>query len=200
MTKLHRIFSIAAVLLAATLSTAQTKYFPNHAFNSDAQLNKLFNDWSSRELTALHEPSLLTESASPSARSYRFLWSRTFHHPIAVRLELKPDGTSTLTTKITTGEGGYSPGHLVTNTSKSLTKQQTDSFLHKVNADNFWSLPAVTKEQTGADGSEWIIEGVNGGKYHLATAWSPTEGPIHDLGIALAFELAGLQFPKVEIY
>jgi hypothetical protein len=200
MTKLHRLFSITMVLLAAIGSTAQTKYFPNHAFNSDAQLNKLFNDWSTRELTALHEAPLLTQSKNPSVQSYRFLWSRTFHHPVAVRLEVKPDGTAILITKVTSGEGGYSPGHLITNTSKSLTKQQTDSFLHEVNADNFWSLPAVTKEQTGTDGSEWIIEGVNGGKYHLATAWSPEQGPIHDLGTALAFELAGLQIPKAEIY
>jgi hypothetical protein len=200
MTNLHRGFSIAAVLLAASLSAAQTTYFPHRAFASDARYNKFVNDWFSAQLTALDEPSFLSRSKNSSEQSYRFLWLRTFHHPVAVRLELKRDGTSTLTAKIASGAGGYAPGHLVTTTSKSLTKQQTDFYVHKVNADNFWTLPAVTKEQTGTDGSEWIIEGVNGGKYHLATAWSPTQGPIHDLGVALAFDLAELQIPKAEVY
>jgi hypothetical protein len=200
MTKLHRVCLIAVVLLAATLSAAQTTYFPNHAFDSDAGLNKLLNDWYSRQLTALHEPSLLTQSKIPSTQSYRFLWLRTFHHPVAVRLEVKADGTAILTTKIASGTGGYSPGHLVTNTSKSLTKQQADAFLHKLDADKFWNLPSPPKDADGNDGSQWIIEGVEGGKYHLATQWSPKQGPIHDLGTTLAFELADLQIPKAEIY
>ena len=201
MTKPQRAFSIAAVLLAATLSTAQTTYFPNHAFDSDARLNKFENDWYSGQLRALHEPSLLSQSKNASVHSYRFLWLRTFHHPVAVRIEVKPDGTAILTTKIASGAGGYAPGHLVANTSKPLTKQQADAFLHKIDTDKFWELPPVSlREQQGDDGSQWIIEGVRGGKYHLATQWSPTQGPIHDLGTALAFELAGLQIPKAEIY
>jgi hypothetical protein len=201
MTKLHRICLIAVVVLAAIPSTAQTAYFPSHAFDTDARLNKFVNDWYSGQLCALHEPSLLTQSEIPSTQSYRFLWLRTFHHPIAVRLEVEANGTSILTTKIASGAGGYSPGHLVANTSKPLTKQQTDSFLHKINADKFWELPPVLlKERQGDDGSQWIIEGVKDGKYHLVDQWSPEQGPIHDLGTALAFELAGLQIPKAEIY
>jgi hypothetical protein len=201
MTKLHRVCSIAVVLLAATSSVAQTIYFPNGAFDSYAKLNKLLNDWYSRQLTALHEPSLLTQSKNLSVQSYRFLWLRTFHQPIAVRLEVKADGTGILTTKIASGAGGYAPGHLVTNTSKPLTEQQTESFLHKIDVDKFWELPPVLlKEQQGDDGSQWIIEGVKGGKYHIASQWSPEQGPIHDLGTVLAFELAELQIPKSEIY
>jgi hypothetical protein len=201
MTKLHRIYLIAVVVLVTIPSTAQTAYFPTHAFDTDARLNKFVNNWYSGQLRALHEPSLLTQSKIPSTQSYRFLWLRTFHHPIAVHLEVKADGTGILTTKIASGAGGYAPGHLMTNTSKPLTKQQTESFLHKIDADKFWELPPVlSKEQQGDDGSQWIIEGVKGGKYHLVTQWSPTKGPIHALGTALAFELAGLQIPKAEVY
>jgi len=183
------------------VATAQTAYFPNHAFDEDAQLNKFVNDWYTSQLAALQEPSLLKQSKNPSAQSYRFLWLRTFHHPIAVRLEVKADGTGILTTKIASGAGGYAPGHLVTNTSKPLTRQQTESFLYKIDTDKFWELPPVLlKEQQGNDGSQWIIEGVKDGKYHLATQWTPSQGPIHDLGIALAFGLAGLTIPKTEMY
>jgi hypothetical protein len=201
MTKLFRLCSIAAFLLAATLSTAQTSFFPSHAFDTDTRYNHFIDDWYSHQLRALNEPSLLTQSKDPSAQSYRFLWLRTFHHPIAVRLDLKSDGTAILTTKISSGAGGYAPGHLVMNTSKPLTKQQTDIFLHKINIDKFWELPPTPlKDRQGDDGSEWVIEGIKDGKYHLATQWAPTEGPIHDLGTALAFDLAALQIPKAEIY
>jgi hypothetical protein len=201
MTKLHRVCSIALIFFAAIGLTAQTTYFPNHAFDSDARLNNFVDGWYSHQLSAFDEPSLLTQSKDPSTQSYRFLWLRSFHHPIAVRIEVKPDGTAMLTTKVASGAGGYPPGHLVTNTSKPLTKQQTESFLHKIDADKFWELPPVLlKERQGDDGSQWIIEGVKGGKYPLATQWSPEQGPIHDLGAALAFELAGLAIPKAEIY
>ena len=129
MTKLIRFCSIPLILFVALASTAQTTYFPNHAFDSDARLNKFLDDWYSQQLRALREPSLLTQSKNQADTSYRFLWLRTFHHPIAVRSDLKPDGSSILTTKIASGAGGYAPGHLVTNTSKPLTKQQTDAFL-----------------------------------------------------------------------
>ena len=200
MTRLHRGFSIATVLLAATLAAAQTPYFPSHAFDSDTRYNNFVNGWYSGQLRAMQEPSLLTRSKNPSVQSYRFLWLRSFHHPVAVRLEVKPDGTAMLTTKVASGAGGYAPGHLVTNTSKPLTKQQTDAFLHKIDTDKFWDLPSPPKDADGNDGSEWIIEGVRGGKYHLVRQWSPRQGRVHDLGTALAFELAGLQIPKAEIY
>lgn len=201
MTKFQHGFWIVVVLLAATLSIAQTPYFPSHAFDSDTRLSKLVNDWYSGQLRALDEPSLFTQSKNSSEQSYRFLWLRTFHHSVAIRIEIKQDGTAMLTTKMSSGAGGYAPGHLVTNASKLLTKQQADAFLHKIDTDNFWQLPPVLlRDQQGDDGSQWIIEGIKDGKYHLTTQWTPSKGPIYDLGATLAFELAGLQIPKSEIY
>jgi hypothetical protein len=138
---------------------------------------------------------------TPSSESYRFLWLRTFHHPIAIRLDVKADGSSVLTTKITSGEGGYEPGVLTVNTSRNLTQEQTQNIVKKIEEALFWSMPILDDGNTiGVDGAEWIVEGVKNGKYHVVTRWSPESGAIRELGLAFIHDLAKLSIPKNEMY
>ncbi len=149
-------------------------------------------------LEALQEPSLWL-SASSANEAYRFLWLRTDHHPISVRLEVLANGTGAVTTKISDGRGGYAPGNLTENKNTILTKDQVNSFLGRVNLDKFWSLPSEGKAD-GLDGSEWIVEAKRKGRYHIVSRWTPTKGPIHDLGVALVIELAKIDIPEQEFY
>jgi hypothetical protein len=137
---------------------------------------------------------------NPAANTYRFLWLRSFHHPVAVRLEVKPDGTGLLTTKIANGAGGYSPGTLIQNPTVAVTKAETDAFLAKIEKSGFWTAPNPVNDQRGTDGSQWIVEGVRNGEYHVVDRWSPSKGLAHDLGMFLAFDLARLSIPPNEIY
>jgi len=68
-----------------------------------------------------------------------------------------------------------------------------------VNGLGFWGLPCF-EDHSGFDGSQWIIEGVKGGKYPIADRWTPGKGPVHDLGVILAFTLARLKIPKDQLY
>jgi hypothetical protein len=61
--------------------------------------------WYSAQLRALKEPSLFQLASNALSHSYRFLWLRTFNHPIAIRVDIKPAGTGALTTKVTSGAG-----------------------------------------------------------------------------------------------
>ena|ERR1035437_7184460 len=194
---------LTAVLVLTFLGTtafSQVVYFPKRTLDTRPDLDKLLTDWYSAQLKALEEPSLFELAKTPTAQSYRFLWLRSFHHPIAVRLDIKADGTGILTTKVTSGAGGYEPGTLIENTTKPLTTHQTQAFLAKIQQTNFWLLPTATNDQKGTDGSQWMIEGVNSGKYHFVKRWSPETGPIRELGISLAIELAGMNIPKDEFY
>jgi hypothetical protein len=150
-------------------------------------------------LRALDEPSLLEEAKTPSPQSYRFVWLRTFHHPVAVRLDIMSDGTGKLTVKIANGAGGYKPGKLIENTSPSVTPEQTVKFLQQVKEAGFWELSSYEKT-SGCDGAEWIIEGVKDGKYHVVDRWTPSKGPVRELGMTLAFDLAHLKIQKDELY
>lgn len=129
------------------------------------------------------------------SESYRFLWLRTFHHPIAIRLELRSDGTGALTTKVVNGEAGFlrKNNHLTENVSRPLTREQIQTFLTKIKDLEFWALPNPVHDEAGVDGAQWIIEGVKDGKYH-------TEGPVRELGLMLALGIAQMNIPKDEIF
>ncbi len=186
----------------AVASIAQDAYFPKGELDSDTQSEKRKQLWYSHALKILEEPSLLKLSENSGAESYRFLWLRTFKHPVAVRLDLKSDGTAVLTAKITDGEAGfpYTVAHLTESFAHSAEPEKIRSFLSKVKQVNFWSLPSHLHDQTGTDGSQWIIEGVKDGKYHVVDRWSPANGGIRELGLLLVFDLAKMNIPKDEVY
>src|ERR1022692_1355040 len=106
-------------LFALCTALASAQYFPKQSL--DDRGDEFRSKWYSRQLHALKEPSLLTQSKNPNSEAYRFLWLRTFHHPVAIRVVLRPDGTGVLTTKVASGAGGYSPGVLKEENSRDLT-------------------------------------------------------------------------------
>ena len=187
-----------APTLGQSVPSASTQYFPKSSLDSRGDNFK--SEWYSSELRALEEPSLFELEKTPSVESYRFLWLRTFNHPVAIRLDLLPDGTSTLTTKTASGEAGFHPGVLDENRSRVLTKDETQAFLSKVGKLGFWQAPNPVNDQAGTDGSEWIIEGVKAGQYHVVDRWMPAKGVVYELGMMLAFDLAKMDIPKREIY
>jgi hypothetical protein len=185
----------------AVVSIGQDAYFPKGALSEDSWSDQFKANWYSHELKDLKEPSL-TASNSPSAESYRFLWLRTFNNPVAIRLDLQPDGTGVLTTKVANGESGFFQvkKHLIQDVSRPLTREQVQEFLAQVKRANFWSLPSNVNDQEGTDGSQWIIEGAKKGKYHVVDRWSPTEGAIRKLGLSLTLGMAQMNVPKDQLY
>ena len=182
---------------------AQTVYFPPDAFAQDSKTDEFTAQWFSEQLHALQEPSLLESSKSRAVQSYRFFWLRTFHHPISIRADINPDGTGTLTVKVTSGAGGYEPGDLVTNRTQPLSKEDITKLLDVIRDSKFLSLDAYItpdKNTVNLDGSQWVIESADKGTYHIVTRWSPKGGPIYDLGRFFLFELAHMEVPKGEMY
>ena len=193
------IITVIATLSCAQTPAPQTSYFPPHTLSQNMPSDKFVTGWYSQQLAALKEPSLWRPIHETNDEEYRFLWLRTFHHPIAVRLAISPSGEGTLITKIADGAGGYKPGKLITDTTTHLDKVQLDRFREKIIHDNFWNLPAEGT-QGGMDGSEWIIEGQRHGNYHVVSRWTPSSGEVFDLGNALAIEMAKIDIPKSEFY
>jgi hypothetical protein len=127
-------------------------------------------------LKALEESSLLQMAQNSSGKSYRFVWLRTFHHPVVVRVDVRADGIGELTSK-------------------------TERFLATIKKAHFWELPThETPATEGCDGSQWIIEGVKNGKYHALDRWTPGKGAVQALGLAFALGLAQMRIPKGQFY
>ena len=79
-----------------------------------------------------------------------------------------------------TGEAGfpYTSKTLSTNVSRAVPRERVQSFLRQVHELGFWSIATTLKgDQTGTDGSEWIIEGVKDGKYHVVERWCANDTP-----------------------
>jgi hypothetical protein len=112
------------------------------------------------------------------------------------------NGTSTLTTKITSGEGGYKPGKILVNRKRPLTQDETAGVIARFNELGFWDLPAYEKphESVDLDGAQWVLEGVKDGKYHLTRRWSPANGPVRTLGIVMLIDVAKLKLLYQDVY
>jgi hypothetical protein len=187
-------FAVVALLVSGSATVAQNAYFPKGAFYDSPRADQFKSEWYSKQLTALEEPSLMALAATHKGESYRFLWLRTFDHPIAVRIQVSADGTSQLTKKMTSGAGGFGAGHLVLSKTSTLTKEQTDAFLAMVNDSNLWKLPTTQKDQ-GVDGAQWIIELAKDGVYHVVDRWSPRDGPVRETGMMMVHDLGKLDVP-----
>jgi hypothetical protein len=181
---------------------ASDKYFPLGVLSCRPDLDESRRDWYSTFLSGLGEPSLWRLSKTdPNARVYRFLWLRTFHHPVVVRLILNPDLTGLVISKIGSGAGGYEPGRLIRNSVSPTGSGATALFLTKIIDADFWSLRSRKDEPTGTDGSEWIIEGVADGHYQVVDRWCPPDSePVHLLGMSMLADLAALQIKPEDIY
>lgn len=142
---------------------------------SNQNLNSLDlsrNEWYSKHLKAMNEPPFF--SLEGQGESYRFLWLRTFHHPITIRV-WQTGQERTLVFKELNGAGGYEPGKLIVDQSRQLTADEWEKFLTLLNRASFWQLPADSND-SGNDGAQWILEGRKDGKNHLVDHWTPESG------------------------
>lgn len=128
------------------------------------------NKWYSEMLFALHEPVLSNYNGDKEI--YRFTWLRTFHHPVAIRIEKQNDAIK-LFTKVCNGAGGYRPGKLIFDSSFDIESDIFNLLVKKVDENKFWQMETEIPNG-GMDGAEWILEVVRNNKYHIVTRWSPT--------------------------
>lgn len=203
--KVSRLTFLLFLLLAGLpeFLLAQTEYFPKGALDNKEDSDRFVREWYSKHLKAMKEPSLWEMSKDKQAQVYRFLYLRTFDHPIAVRAELNKDGNGILVTKILSGQGGYEPGRLIKNSRRKLSKLEVENLLGLFADQEFWSTPGYPRqppEIVGLDGAEWITEGVKDSKYHVVTRWSPEYGRERAFGHLFLFVLAKLKLLYMEVY
>lgn len=192
--------TLALLVLVAAHVWAQTEYFPPLAF-CEAGETKDCERWYVPHLRAMHEPSLWELSKKQSGETYRFLWLRTFHHPVSARLLVASDGSGELVVKVLSGQGGYKPGHLIHNRTIKVDKEAVDHLLELLGKADFWNAPTEQENGVvGCDGAQWIMEGAKGGQYHVVDRWSPEEGPYRKAGLFLAINLGGLNPRYSDVY
>jgi hypothetical protein len=83
---------------------ANPQYFPEGTFGDSSEtgyFRSFTARWYSKRLRVMAEPSLTLATKDETLVAYRFLWLRTFHHPVGIHLTLRPDGSGSIIAKIT---------------------------------------------------------------------------------------------------
>jgi hypothetical protein len=144
-------------------------YFPPDTLTSPS--GRFDPRWFSRELYALQEKALWPPS-SENERTYRVTVFPAFTFPRSVTLTMMPDGTGNVRFR----ETDASRYHLTVDSAHSITAQQATDFTNSLDGIQFWQLPTHV-QQLGLDGTEFVLEGVQDGRYHVVIRWCPGNTP-----------------------
>jgi len=139
-------------------------YFPPGTFTGRSASFQIA--WYSSDLYQLGEAPLWPPT--PNEITFRFTHLGAFTGPKAVTLTILPDGSGKVRMAILLG----SPEQKSDEQLFTVAKDQVAEFLKSLNRANFWEMPTESKHR-GFDGAEWILEGVQDGKYHIAVRWCP---------------------------
>lgn len=152
--------------------------------------------WYSKQLHSLKEPVLFNKNSSKEV--YRFTWLRTFHNPIAIRIEKDSNGYF-IAWKVCNGAGGYDPGKLITDKRMPLSENDWNKFQGFLNNIDFWNLKNIPNIP-GNDGSHWILEGKTPNKYQVIDRWSPNENNDYFQACNFLISLTGLKIRNSDKY
>jgi hypothetical protein len=171
------------------IKKGKSAYFPRHIWGNDMSAKHSVAGWYAGQLRAMEEKSLL-ERADPETETYRFLWLRTFHHPIFVRIERERKEIR-LFTKELDGAGGYEPGKVLRSGDYYITAEDFRHFLDLLEKADYWNTPTDHDNIDGNDGAQWILEGVKNNRYHVVDRWTPRAGAYREACLYL-LKLSGV--------
>lgn len=174
------------------------QYFPVRTFTKQEEppdRDDFVQRWYGKHLCAMAEGPMTGRKVD---EAYRFLWLRSFHHPISVRIETAA-GKATLVAVELDGRGGYEPGAVERRKTRTLDTGEWRSLVAAVAGGGFWEMPTIDpKDENGLDGAEWIIEGYRSGTYHVVDRW---DGPAPVRAAGEAFlRAARFSIPPNEVY
>jgi hypothetical protein len=151
-------------------------------------------------LRAMNEPAFM-QLGMGNRDVYRFIWLRTFHRPISIRVEAHDNGY-TLVAKELDGRGGYEPGMVCKNISRPITCEARSNFLSLLNKAHYWEL-SNGSDVLVLDGAFWILEGYHNSEYHVVNRWCPAaKGPNAAFREACLYlvALSGIEIASSEVY
>src|ERR1044072_5144768 len=121
-------------------SSAQTEFFAPVALSQSA---RFLNGWYSGKLEAMNERPL--SALENEDESYRFLWLRPFHKPVAIHVWRAGD-RHFIVVKRLNGRGGYDLGRFDLYWSHSLSENEWDAFMLHLEHAEYWLMPTEEED------------------------------------------------------
>jgi hypothetical protein len=190
---------LVIVSIPAGAAANQARYFPKSFHTATERcgwmpwdrpqpiVSDFEDEWYSKHLQASAEPSLYERTLGPTLSNFsaiRFTWLRSFHPTIVIRIEQLNSSAPIMTAKQLSGAGGYDAGKISLKVERRLMPKETNEFKRIYReASVFAQRPVICT--LGLDGAEWIVEGVQGKNYRYVSRWSPEDGPVRQLGLAM---------------
>jgi len=192
-------------------------YFPKGSGNDPTEW---WDPSNTRLLARMKEPSLFDQGDKRPELEVRFLWRRSFHDPISVRVWTTPQGSFIRTARIRKNKEEPSlPGTLI-ETTRVLDAAETKSFTAALTKAPLAAPMNETEKDLpgGFDGAEWFFESYMEKTYQKLNFWGLNSldltnygdygvdtSKVRDTSSLLKFaltllELSKLNIPKEDIY
>lgn len=170
-------------------------------------------EWEGNYLQHMKEPSLYTcGTVFNTQPQYRFLWDRSLSEPIAVRLQVHPNGAGTLFVRELANGGMIPPPMpgkkaptwdewftLKTGKTVEIDVNQTQQITHLFDA--VFQIPFDPNPiGNTTDGSDWIFESRVEGRYRLRDFRNVPIEPSRTLGLLLVRDLGSIPIQPEAIY
>jgi hypothetical protein len=191
------VFAIASGALglaspAGASSQDGQAYFPPSLYEATIQcglfgrgprrevMSDFLSNWYGGHLRAAGEAPLFRMSGP----TLRFTWLRSFHAPVVIRLDTAANGTVMMTATELSGKGGYDPGTIARRIERPLSAQEAAALTRTLEETAILEQAPRTC-RLGMDGAEWIIESVGPHGYRFVDRWTPSDGPVRELGLLM---------------
>lgn len=119
---------------------------------------------------------LLHEAKEPAVirntngtQHYRLIYRPIFSEPLIVRVTKTGDRIVLRSVLFT----GARTGRITDTQTKVLSPREWERIESLAKAAKFWTMPSENDEM-GTDGTNWALEGVRDGAYHVAFRWMPS--------------------------
>ena len=153
---------------------------------------RLLDDWYSHVLAIMDEPARIYSGPEAKGQIFRLLVLPSFERPFCVCLRVFDGGSAEIRLKATDLKNGHRPGKLVVDEIQRVPKGQVDVFLTGLRRADFWNMPIIdVRDFSILDGSQWILEGIKDGRYHVVDRVEP--GGDYRKALILLRELSGLK-------
>lgn len=193
------LFAACAARVPPAPAWTRPEYFLPAELHPDPGIGALRQDWYAQALSRLGEPSF-RELARRPGRAWRFLWLRTWHPALVVRLH--PVGHLAVA-EVRRLDGRGRPealGYNVQVQRRTVSAQEWGRFQAEIDRLDFWEMPgADPSDPVDLDGARWVFEGLQDGRTHVVDRFSPDQPELVELGLFM-LHLAGVEIDPQEVY
>jgi len=179
------------------------EYFAPGLLHPDPGVAAVRQEWYADALARLGEPSFMLLARQPG-EGYRFLWLRTWHPAMVVRVHR----VGQLAVAEVRRLDGRSPpaalGRLVATRRRTVSAAELAHLEQTLEAARFWSQPSHdpldgTVFPSVEEGSRWVFEGYDDGRLQVVDRFSPDDPALVALGLEL-LSLAGVHPDPRTVY